>query len=65
MSRSSLKLIKVVVSILSSFIGIQSNKNRERDFKSNRPTLFILVGFATTVIFIILLYCLVLIILPS
>ena len=32
-SKNKLKIKDVIFSVLSSFIGIQSNKNRERDFK--------------------------------
>ena len=34
-------IIKIILSILSSFIGIQSDKNRVRDFKSNNAKSFI------------------------
>tara|TARA_B100000767_G_scaffold18017_1_gene16585 strand:+ start:970 stop:1164 length:195 start_codon:yes stop_codon:yes gene_type:complete len=64
MSKNKLNPFKVIISILSSFIGIQSNKNRERDFKSNSPAYFIVTGIITTIIFIILLYYLVLFVLP-
>ena len=37
-------LLKVILSILSSFIGSQSNKNRVRDFKSGSPAQFIIIG---------------------
>ena len=46
----------VIFSVLSSFIGIQSNKNRERDFKSSSAYYFIFFGLAITLIFIISLY---------
>jgi len=54
-----LSLKNIIFSILSSFIGIQSNKNRERDFKSNSAIYFIIVGIIITVIFIITLYIIV------
>lgn len=59
MSKNNLNLVKIILSILSSFIGIQSNKNRERDFSSNKPITFIITGILLTLFFIILLYSIV------
>ena len=59
MSKNSLNLAKIILSILSSFIGIQSNKNRERDFSSNKPIAFIITGILLTFFFILLLYSIV------
>jgi len=56
MSSSKLNLLKIIVSVLSSFIGIQSNENRKRDFNANKPFHFIIVGLVVTIIFIIALY---------
>ncbi len=59
MSKNSLNLAKIILSILSSFIGIQSNKNRERDFSSNKPITFIITGILLTFFFILSLYSIV------
>ena len=59
MSKNKVSIIKAVLSVLASFIGIQSNVNRERDFKSNSPVLFIVIGIIVTIFFIISLYFLV------
>jgi len=56
MSNETPNLLKVTLSILSSFIGIQSNKNRVRDFKSGSPAQFIIIGIIITILLIILLY---------
>ena len=56
MSKNNLNLVKIILSILSSFIGIQSNKNRERDFSSNKPITFIITGILLTFFFILALY---------
>jgi len=56
MSSSKLNLLKIIVSVLSSFIGIQSNENRKRDFNANKPFHFIIVGLVVTISFIIALY---------
>jgi len=59
-----LSLKNIIFSILSSFIGIQSNKNRERDFKSDSAIYFIIIGIIITIIFIITLYIIVKLVLP-
>jgi len=64
MSKNSLSLVKVIFSILASFIGVQSSKNRERDFKANNPAYFIITGIIVTIIFIISLYFIVKLIIP-
>ena len=64
MSKNKLSLLKVIMSIFASFIGVQSNKNRERDFKSNSPVYFIITGIVITILFILSLYLLVVLILP-
>ena len=56
MSKNNLNLVKIILSILSSFVGIQSNKNRERDFSSNKPITFIITGILLTFLFILALY---------
>lgn len=46
-------LLDVVKSVLASFFGVQSDKNRERDFQQGNPAQFILVGLVLTVLFIV------------
>lgn len=43
---------QIVMSTLASFFGVQSNKNRERDFKHGSPLPFIIAGIIVTVLFI-------------
>ena len=59
MSKNKLGFFKIILSVLSSFIGIQTNKNRKRDFAANKPIYFIIVGLALTLLFVLLLYFLV------
>ena len=40
------KLKRYILSALSAFVGIQSNKNRKIDFASNNPFGFIIAGAA-------------------
>ncbi len=49
------KLKRYILSALSAFIGIQSNKNRKIDFASNNPFGFIIAGIFLTIIFIFII----------
>ncbi|MEM8662061.1 MAG: DUF2970 domain-containing protein [Pseudomonadota bacterium] len=44
----ALNLFQICGSVLAAFFGVQSSKNRERDFRAGRPMHFILMGFAMT-----------------
>mgnify|MGYP001050746886 CR=1 FL=1 len=44
---------QVMFSTLASFFGVQSQKNRERDFKHGNPLAFIVAGLILTLLFII------------
>ncbi len=48
-----LSIVQVLGSVLSSFIGVQKNTTRERDFKHGRARDFIIVGILLTVVFIL------------
>ena len=43
-----LTYLQMVKSILSSFFGVQSSKNRERDFAHGKARQFIMVGIVMT-----------------
>jgi DUF2970 family protein len=49
-------LLQMVGSILASFYGVQSSKNRHRDFKSGKAGAFIAVGILMTVVWYLLIY---------
>jgi hypothetical protein len=56
-------LIALIKSILAAAIGVQSDKNRTRDFEQGNPLVFIIGGIVFTLLFIItiaLVVCLVL-----
>ena len=53
---NSPNLLQVLGSVLSAAFGVQSAKNRERDFQHGNLTIFILVGVAATILFILLIY---------
>jgi Na+/melibiose symporter-like transporter len=54
-----LTFIQMLGSVLSSFVGIQKNATRERDFRHGRARDFILVGVLLTALFVLLLWGLV------
>jgi len=45
-------LLHVVKSVIAAGIGVQSNKNREIDFKTGSLPAYIVVGAIATVLFI-------------
>ena len=46
-------LWQVVTSVSASFFGVQSSKNRERDFKHGKPSQFIVIALVATVLFVL------------
>ena len=47
-------LLSFVLSILAAGVGIQSDKNRERDFANGNPLAFVIGGIFFTLLFIAL-----------
>ncbi len=43
----------LMLSVLSAFLGVQSNANRERDFSKGRLSHFIIIGLLFALIFIL------------
>ena len=52
-------ILQVFKSVLASFFGVQSAKNRERDFKHGKPSHYIIVGLILTMTFILTLWAVV------
>ena len=46
----TLTFLQIASSILASFFGVQSAKNRERDFAHGKARAFILVGVLMTIV---------------
>jgi hypothetical protein len=46
-------LLQVVGSVLMAGLGVQSSKNKERDFKQGNFKAFIIVGLVFTVLFVV------------
>ncbi|MEM1402315.1 MAG: DUF2970 domain-containing protein [Pseudomonadota bacterium] len=44
--------VQVISSVLAAALGVQSSKNRERDFKQGRAGVFIISGIVFTALFI-------------
>jgi len=62
---NKVSLFSVVLSVLAAMIGVQSSKNRERDFAKGRPAAYIIVGIIMTVLFILTLWTVVSIVLSN
>lgn len=45
---------RVLRSVLSAFLGVQSNRNRERDFTHGKLSHFVVVGLVVTTLFVLL-----------
>ena len=45
-------LLQVVKSVMAAFIGVQSEKNREADFKHGSLSAYIVIGLIATVLFV-------------
>ena len=54
-----LTLWQMIGSALSAAIGVQSSKNRERDFARGKASHFIMIGVGFTAIFVLLMALLV------
>ena len=63
-SQKESSFISVIKSVGAAFIGVQSNKNRERDFSEGKLSHFIIVGIVCVAIFIGALVAVVSLVLP-
>ncbi|WP_439639044.1 DUF2970 domain-containing protein [Nevskia sp.] len=52
-------LIDTILSVLASFFGVQSHRNRVRDFSAGKPMVFIIVAIVLTVVFVLSLLAIV------
>jgi hypothetical protein len=57
--RRKLTFMQTVASVAASFFGVQSRKNRERDFTSGNPLAFIAVGLGATLLLILTMWLIV------
>ena len=63
--RSSLNPFQVFGSVFAAVFGVQSSKNRERDFKEGRFGVFIVAGIVFTLLFIATVFTVVQVVLKS
>jgi hypothetical protein len=49
-------ILQVISSVFWAIVGVQSDKNRERDFKSGKAKDFVVVGLIATVLFVLTIY---------
>jgi hypothetical protein len=52
-------LWQTLASTLASFFGVQSSKNRQRDFTHGKPAHFIAMGLVVTALFVLMVVMLV------
>jgi len=55
---------EVLSSTLAAAFGVQSSKNRERDFSRGKPSQFIFMGVAFTAVFVLIMIGVVSLVLP-
>ena len=60
-----LSILNVLQSILAAAIGVQSEKNRQRDFKYGKPIYFIFAGLILFVVFIVMIITIVSLVIPQ
>ena len=65
MAKDKPGVVQVILSVLASFIGVQSDKNRERDFTQGKPVHFIIAGLILTAVFILVVWGVVKLVLSS
>ena len=47
---------EMLLSVVSAAFGVQSGKNRARDFSRGKPSHFIFLGLAFTLVFILVIF---------
>ena len=57
--RSKRIWIRAILSVMASFLGVQSNENRTHDFEQGRFLVFVVSGLLTTFILLVSVYGLV------
>ena len=47
-----MSLLKVIISVLRAFFGVQSLENRDRDFEQGNPIIFFALAIVLTIMFV-------------
>jgi len=63
--KNSLNPLRVVGSVLAAGFGVQSAKNRERDFKEGKFATFVVAGILFTALFVASVYLVVTVVLEN
>jgi hypothetical protein len=61
---ATLTFWQVLSSTLAAAFGVQSSKNRERDFTKGKPSQFIFMGIGFTLVFVLIMIGVVSLVLP-
>lgn len=48
-------LLQIMLSVIAAAFGVQSGKNRERDFAAGNPLTFIIAGLIFTILFVLVI----------
>lgn len=54
-----LTLWEMLQSVLAAALGVQSGKNRSRDFSRGKPSHFIILGLLFTLVFVLVIFAVV------
>ena len=54
-SEEKLSLVEVALSTCAAAFGVQSSKNRKRDFSKGNPLVFLVSGVAFTIAFVLMI----------
>lgn len=54
-----MKFKQIILAIIAAFFGVQTQKNRKKDFQSQSPLPYIICGVVITIILVIMLLSLV------
>ena len=57
--------LSVVLSVIAAAFGVQTEKNRERDFAQGSPVVYIVAGIVFTVLFVLTIVGVVALVLPD
>ena len=63
--KSKVTLVSVFQSVVAAAIGVQSEKNRQRDFSHGKPVYFIVAGLVFLLVFIVTIIAVVQLVLPG
>ena len=64
-AKSKVTLVSVFQSVVAAAIGVQSEKNRQRDFSHGKPVYFIIAGLVFLLVFIVTIIAVVQLVLPG